>query len=126
MCKYTHGFNIFIIMCNIFYLYNIYLGHMKPKGTNTNRKNSSKKYQSPKKVKSEHKEFMVKIGTKLQEIRKDKNISISFLSHDLGISRNAYSQMERGIVYFSLLNLMKILDYFGKDVEHFFRTLSKH
>jgi predicted transcriptional regulator len=99
---------------------------MKPKETNTYRENSSKKYQSPRKVKSEHGEFLAKVGTKLQEIRKEKKISISFLSRDLGISRNAYSQMERGTVYFSLSNLMKILDYFGKDAEHFFRTLSKH
>jgi DNA-binding XRE family transcriptional regulator len=97
---------------------------MKPKGINYAKKNSSiKKYQPPKQIMPEHAEFMSRVGIKLQGMRQEKNHSISFLSRDCGISRNAYSQMELGTVYFSLSNLMKILDYYGLDAMDFFRDL---
>lgn len=82
-----------------------------------------KKYQPPKPVKSEHQEFMKKIGIKLLELRNNKNISLSELSREVGISRNAYSQMEKGTVYFSLSNLMTVLDYYDFSAQNFFKDL---
>jgi DNA-binding XRE family transcriptional regulator len=97
---------------------------MKPKVTKPDQQSQPKKlYQPPRAVKSEHKEFMMKVGLKLQELRKDKNISISFLARELGISRNAYSQLEKGHVYSNFWNLMCVLDYFNCSAEIFFKNL---
>lgn len=83
------------------------------------------KYKPPKSIRAEHQEFMLKIGLKLQAIRKERNISISSLSTELGISRNAYAQMEAGKVYFNFLSLLQVLDYFQISPSDFFTELKK-
>lgn len=83
------------------------------------------KYQPPKSIRTEHQEFMKKIGLKLQEQRKNRGISISSLSTEIGISRNAYAQMEAGKVYFNFLSLLQVLDYFQISKEDFFAELKK-
>jgi len=70
------------------------------------KKSLSKKYQPPKVVLAEHKEFMTRIGLALQNLRKQKDLSILSLCRETGLSRNSYSQMERGNIYFSLSNLL--------------------
>ena len=85
--------------------------------------NLIKKYQPPKEIKSEHKELMIKIGLKLEELRKDKQISSSGLAKEIGISRNAYHQMEIGNVYFNLLSLLQVLNYHQVSLPDFFNTL---
>lgn len=80
-------------------------------------------YQPPKEVKPEHHEFLLTIGNKVQELRKNKNLSSSGLAKQLGISRNAYSQMEKGKTYFYLLNLLKVLDFHNKAATEFFKEL---
>jgi DNA-binding XRE family transcriptional regulator len=82
-----------------------------------------KKYQPPKEIKSEHQELMIKIGLKLEELRKDKKISSSGLAKEIGISRNAYHQMEIGNVYFNLLSLLQVLNYHQVSLPDFFNTL---
>lgn len=83
------------------------------------------KYQPPKSIRAEHQQFMLIIGLKLQELRKNNNISISLLSKELGISRNAYSQMESGKVYFNFLSVLQVLDYFQISPSDFFSELKK-
>jgi len=98
---------------------------MKPKKIVAEQQNMDKpKYMPPKAVKQEHKEFLKKVGLTLQELRKMKNVSASALAKDVGISRNGYSQMERGLVYFHLQKFLQVLDYhkitaidFFKDIE---------
>ena len=83
----------------------------------------SQKYQPPKPVSPSHKEFLVKIGDKLKTLRDERNLTISFLEAELGISRNSYSLMERGLIYFTTSTLFKILDYYKLSPEDFFREL---
>jgi len=71
----------------------------------------------------EHQELMTKIGLKLQEIRKVNKITVSSLAKEVGISRNAYSQMERGLVYFNFEKLLLVLQYHKKDALEFFNEL---
>lgn len=80
-------------------------------------------YQPPKEVQPEHHEFLRSIGNKLQELRNNKKLSSSGLAKQLGISRNAYSQMEKGKTYFYLLNLLKVLDFHNKSATEFFKEL---
>lgn len=84
---------------------------------------NSQKYQPPKPVSPAHKAFLVKIGNKLKTLREERNLTISFLETELGISRNSYSLMERGLIYFTTSTLLKILDYYKLSPEDFFREL---
>jgi transcriptional regulator with XRE-family HTH domain len=84
---------------------------------------NSQKYQPPKPVSPSHKAFLEKIGNKLKTLREERNLTISFLEAELGISRNSYSLMERGQIYFSTSNLLKILDYYKLSPEDFFKEL---
>ncbi len=78
-----------------------------------------KKYQPPKEIRPEHQEFLLNLGMKLQKLRNIE--SISALAKKVGISRNAYSQMEQGKVYFNLFNLMLVLTYHKKSASDFFK-----
>jgi len=84
---------------------------------------NSQKYQPPKPVLPSHEAFLKKIGKKLKSLREERNLTISFLETELGISRNSYSLMERGLIYFSTSNLLKILDYYQLPAEDFFKDL---
>lgn len=84
-----------------------------------------KKYQAPKVISPEHQEFLTNIGLGLQAIRKEKNISISHLKDALKISRNKYAQMEEGKLYFNLLSILQVLDYYGVNASDFFKKLKK-
>ena len=86
-------------------------------------KTIGKKYQPPKVVLEEHKEFLTKIGLALQKLRNQKELSILSLCKETGLSRNSYSQMEKGLIYFSLLNLLTVLHYHNCSPEDFFKSL---
>jgi DNA-binding XRE family transcriptional regulator len=93
---------------------------MKHKSTIPDQKNLMKKmYQKPKAIKPEHQEFLLKLGMKLQKLRKDE--TISGLATNVGISRNAYTRMEKGETYYSFLNLMLVLDYHKISAMDFFK-----
>jgi transcriptional regulator with XRE-family HTH domain len=84
---------------------------------------NSQKYQPPKTVLPSHKIFLEKVGANLKALREGKNVSIASLADEVEISRNSYSLMERGQIYFSTSNLFKVLDYYKLSPEDFFREL---
>jgi DNA-binding XRE family transcriptional regulator len=97
---------------------------MTPKAINPMQDSQLKKqYQPPKKISSEHLELMTKIGLKLQELRKKKNLSSSAFSDKVGLSRNAYHTMENGQVYYNISALWKVLDYHQITAKKFFKGL---
>ncbi len=71
-------------------------------------------------IESQHVNVMLEIGGKLERLRINKGMTASGLAKELGISRNSYSQMERGEIYFSTYNFLKVLDFHGVDVSRFF------
>jgi DNA-binding XRE family transcriptional regulator len=85
--------------------------------------NSTKKYQPPKMIQPDHQELMLKIGLRLVALRKVKGISSSGLAKEVGISRNAYHQMESGKVYFNVMSLLQVLDYHQINADDFFKGL---
>lgn len=80
------------------------------------------KYQPPKRVDKAHKAEMLEIGMKLVKLRNNTGLSVSAYSDKLEISRNSYSKMEKGEIYFSLENLLKIINHHGLDLMKFLQT----
>jgi DNA-binding XRE family transcriptional regulator len=81
------------------------------------------KYHPPKSIRKEHNEIISKMGQKLQELRRKKGISSSGFAKEVGISRNGYHQMENGKVYFNIMTLMQILDYYKLSLIDFINDL---
>jgi len=68
-----------------------------------------------KKISPEHKKILVTIGKKIKELREMKGFTIQDAANELSMSRNGYSLMERGEIYFNISTLLKILDYYKAD-----------
>lgn len=79
-------------------------------------------YQKPRKIDPKHKAAIVEIGRKLEKLRINSNISASGLAKEVSISRNAYRQMEKGEIYFSTYNFLKILNYYNIDLTNFIKS----
>ncbi len=86
---------------------------------------SNKNWQPPKKVLPEHSEFLSCIGNELKRLREKKGLSISKLCKELSISRNSYSLMENGEVYFSMENFLQVLQYHKISPIKFFKRLKE-
>ncbi|MBN2776001.1 MAG: helix-turn-helix transcriptional regulator [Bacteroidales bacterium] len=80
------------------------------------------KWQPPKQVDEEHAATIKEVGEKLKKLRERTGLKSSAFAKELGISRNSYSQMERGEIYFSLRNLLIIINHHGLDLKKFIET----
>ena len=80
-------------------------------------------YKKPKEVEPAHQFDLERIGKKLMELRVMKGIPVSNFAKELGISRNSYSQMEKGQIYFYSYNFFKLLKYHKIPLEDFFSDL---
>lgn len=76
-----------------------------------------------KEVIPEHKEDLDRIGKKLEALRKKKGTTVIQLADDLDMSRNWYRQMEKGKIYFSAYNFLRLLKYHDITLEEFFSEL---
>lgn len=84
--------------------------------------NQKPKYQPPKSVNKSHEAELKDIGMRLEKLREKTGLSVSAYSDKLEISRNSYSKMEKGEIYFSLRNLLNILNHHGFDLKKFIET----
>jgi DNA-binding XRE family transcriptional regulator len=75
-------------------------------------------WKPPKAVQKSHQKIMQEIGAKLEKLRND--IPASRFAKDLGISRNSYRLMEKGEIYFSMENFLKVLEFHGVSISDFF------
>lgn len=75
-------------------------------------------WKPPKVVKKSHQKTMQEIGAKLEKLRND--IPASQFAKELGISRNSYRLMEKGEIYFSMENFLKVLEFHGVSISDFF------
>ena len=80
------------------------------------------KWQPPKRVEEQDVAVIGEIGKKLEKLREKQGLSIHAYAKELGISRNSYTQMEQGEIYFSLRNLLLILNHHGLDLKKFIAT----
>jgi len=86
--------------------------------------NTQKKYIAPKSVLDADKEFMMKIGCKLKNIRIDKKLSISKVSQDLTITRKTILFAEEAKSYVSLNIILKLIEYYQTTPYDFFGNLN--
>ena len=73
-------------------------------------------YSSKTKVKAEHSELLINLGSRIEEIRKEKDIGVKQLCDEVGISRTTYYRITKGVVYFNTENIFKICDQLGVEI----------
>ncbi|MEL7566155.1 MAG: helix-turn-helix domain-containing protein [Dehalobacterium sp.] len=62
------------------------------------------------------------VGKRIQELRKEKNMTITALANEANTSRSLISQIESGYTYPSLQTLEKIVKALGITLSNFFKT----
>ena len=83
------------------------------------------KYKPPQEVKPEHKEFLTRVGARLEEIRKETKMTSSDLCKKTMMSRYTYYLIARGQVYCNTKSILDILNALGVDETQFFSSLMK-
>ena len=68
--------------------------------------------KNPDNISDAQKEFMLKLGTKIKQLRKDQKKGYIQLSEEIGIPRNTYYNMECGTLNFQFSSLVQILIYY--------------
>lgn len=61
------------------------------------------------------------VGSKIRQIRKDRNLTQSELARRIGVQQSDLCRMENGEYRVSLDTLLKILGVFGMDIGEFFQ-----
>jgi transcriptional regulator with XRE-family HTH domain len=82
-----------------------------------------KKSPIPIKIASEHKELMTKIGKGIKKLRDDDDKRLIEMANEIEISRNEYSQLEQGKIYFKFSTLLRVLDYHKISFSDFIKNL---
>lgn len=77
----------------------------------------------PQEISVEHEELLKLVGKKIKELRKQKKLTYVKMAEKVGISQNAYNQLELGQVNFGFITLIKVLDYHKISVKDFFNDL---
>jgi|GEM_PF-1056512 transcriptional regulator with XRE-family HTH domain len=72
---------------------------------------SSTKSPKPRRIAPEHQKLMNELGERIKKLRLEKDKGLVEMANDIGISRNEYSHMEQGKIYFKFSTLLRILDY---------------
>jgi len=84
-----------------------------------------KQYQQPIEVRSEHKDFFLQVGSRIEEQRKKQGVSITELSKKTGISRFTYYLIIQGKVYWNSQTILTLLSHYNIDAAKFFSSLTK-
>jgi len=63
-----------------------------------------------------------KIGNRIKEFRKERNLTMEKLAYESDISKGGLSEIERGIKEARLSTLLKITDGLGIKLKDFFNT----
>ena len=84
---------------------------------------NSKKSPTPKKIVKEHQDLMAEIGERIKKLRTDKEKRLIEMANSIGISRNEYSKLESGELYFKFSTLLRILDYHQISFSDFIKDI---
>jgi len=84
---------------------------------------SSTKSPRPKLIAPEHQQLMSEIGERIKKLRLEKEKGLIEMANEIGISRNEYSHMEQGKIYFKFSTLLRILDYHKIPFSDFIKDL---
>ena len=76
-------------------------------------------------IKPDDNELIVRIGERIRELRKQKNISYEKLAKEIGLDRNTVNLIELGKTNFQFQTLLRILSYHKMSVFDFFKSLEQ-
>jgi len=84
---------------------------------------SSTKSPRPKIIAPQHQPLMNEIGNRIKTLRLEKEKGLIEMANEIGISRNEYSHLEQGKIYFKFSTLLRILDYYEISFTDFIKGL---
>jgi len=80
-------------------------------------------FMRPKEITPEYQELFIDIGKRIKDLRKSKGMGYIEMAEEIGISRNAYNQLELGISNFQFITLLAVLKYHGIGLTEFFQDI---
>jgi len=84
---------------------------------------SNRSYEPVNAVESGHEDLLKSIGARLEQIRVEKQISVTVLCDEVKMSRTTYYRMINGKVYFNTYRFLKILDVLEISAIDFFKDI---
>lgn len=79
----------------------------------------------PAQIATNDNELMIRIGEKIRELRKQKNISCENLAKEIGLDRNTVNLIELGKTNFQFHTLLRILSFHNISVFDFFKLIEQ-
>ena len=76
-----------------------------------------------KEVAPKHKVLLKALGKRIKKLRTDKNIGYIQMSKEIGLSKNAYNDIELANAYCNFSSLLLIADYHGVSVSILLKDL---
>ena len=73
-------------------------------------------------ISQQHKDILVRIGEKLKDMRKEKDMSYTEMAEKAGLSKVTYYKLEKGS-NFQIRALLLVLDYHGITLKEFFQDI---
>lgn len=79
-------------------------------------------YEPITKVKEGHQELLQKIGSELEKIRGERNLSVNQLCAKIGMSRTTYYRISKGLIYFNIQKFLDLLDELDTELKIDFKN----
>jgi len=79
----------------------------------------------PAEIDPKYKDFIKRIGEKIKELRKEKNLTYVIMAKKVGLSKNGYNNIELGKSNLQFQSLLKILSYHKISIFEFFESLKE-
>lgn len=76
-----------------------------------------------KEIAPEHKVLLQELGKRIKTLRIDKKLGYIQMAKEIGLSRNAYNDIELGNSYFNFLSLVLIAKYHDISVSDLLKNL---
>jgi ribosome-binding protein aMBF1 (putative translation factor) len=95
---------------------------MVKKDKRVSKDKTSYKPATGNKVSKGHAVLLKSVGARIEEIRKQKDISVSDLCTKVKMSRTTYYRMINGMIYFNTEKFFKVLDILETDVSFNFES----
>jgi transcriptional regulator with XRE-family HTH domain len=76
-----------------------------------------------KEIAPEHKVLLQELGKRIRKLRNEKKIGYIQMAKEIGLSRNAYNDIELGNSYFNFLSLVLIAKYHDVSISVLLKNL---
>lgn len=85
----------------------------------------AKKSPKHQEIALQHQTLMSEIGIGIKKLRTETNKGLVETAKSMNISRNEYSLMENGKIYFKFSTLLRVLDYHNISLSDFIKGLKE-